>query len=235
MPLDTTLSGTYLFRNLPPAHMAAHAARFRRRVYRRGTYLFRAGDPSTDVFILGSGVVKGSTVAPDGDEVVDVMLWGEGEVFGEPGVLIDGAARLLDALVVEETECYVIGRDEFLCMLEQDGALMRRVLAHLSETLRDRVRLISDVAFLSVSGRVARRLLDLSEKVGTKVDGRIRLGVRLSQRDLAGMVLASRESVNRALAALIAEGAVSQQSGTIIIERPALLQRRANLVDDDHL
>jgi CRP-like cAMP-binding protein len=230
MTLDDVLAGTYLFCG-ERDRIARFAERFRRRRYPRGTYVFRAGDVPTHVFVIVTGVLKGTQTASDGDEIVDVMLWGRGEVTGEPAVVIEGARRQLDVLAVEDSDLLMIARDDFLSMLEEDSVIMRRVLEHLATMIRARSALLSQVAFLDTAARVARRLLDLAATHGHQERGAIRLGIRVSQRDLAGMVLASRESVNRALATLVAEGAVSQQSGVIVIEQPSLLERRAQLAD----
>ncbi len=231
MSVEEVLAGTYLFRELPPERLAACAARTRLRRYPRGTYVCRQGDPAQEIFILASGTVKGSLVGPDGDEMVDLMVWGQGEVFGEPGAVIDGATRAMDGLATEDTQCYLLHREDLLHMLEEDPILMRRLLARLAELSRERVRFLSGIAFLDITGRVAARLLELAVTRGQPFDGGIRIDLRMSQRTLAGMVLASRESVNRALAILIADGAVAQESGTIVIRQPELLRRRAELFD----
>jgi CRP/FNR family transcriptional regulator/CRP/FNR family cyclic AMP-dependent transcriptional regulator len=159
------------------------------------------------------------------------MVWERSEVFGEPGAVIDGATRAMDGLAIEDTECYLLHRDDLLRMLEEDSVLMRRVLARLAELSRERARVLSELAFLDIPGRVAAKLLELAVTRGEACEGGVRINLRMSQRTLAGMVLASRESVNRALAILIADGAVAQESGTIVIRQPELLRRRADLFD----
>lgn len=224
MSAEEVLARTYLFRDLPPEKLAGYAARTRRRRYPRGTYIAREGDPCDDIFILASGTVKGSRIGPDGGELVDLLMFRRGEIFGEPGALIDGARRVVDGLALEDTECLLLHRDELLRMLEEDPVLMRRMLAHLAELSRERVRVLSGVAFLDVAGRVATRLMQLAVTHGQPCENGIRIDLKLSQRMLAGMVLASRESVNRALGSLIAEGAITQESGTIVIRDSALLR-----------
>jgi CRP/FNR family transcriptional regulator, cyclic AMP receptor protein len=214
MRAEEVLAATYLFRDLPPERLAAYATCTRVRRYPRGTYIARVGDPADDIFILASGTVKGSRLGPDGEEHVDLMVWRRGDVFGEPGALVEGATRVMDGLAIEDTECHLLHRDDLLRMLEEDPVLMRRVIARLAEQLRERTRLLAGVAFLDVAGRVATKLLELAATRGEACEAGIRIHLKMSQRTLAGMVLASRESVNRALATLIAEGAVAQELGT---------------------
>jgi CRP/FNR family cyclic AMP-dependent transcriptional regulator len=227
------LAATYLFRDLPPERLRELGAQFRRRSYRRGAFLFREGDPSEEVFILARGLVKGSRVGPEGGEVVDVMYWGAGRVFGEVGVVADGAPRIMDGLVLEDTDCLVVEREPFVRMLETEPLLMRRVLDQLARLLRERIRWISDLPSLDVTGRVARRLLEMSDAAGVPTEEGVRIEMRLSQATLAGAVLASRESVNRALASLIAEGAISQRSGSFVILDRRVLRHRARLADGE--
>jgi CRP/FNR family transcriptional regulator, cyclic AMP receptor protein len=231
MRAEEVLAGTYLFRDLPLERLATYAALTRRRRYPRGTYLSRVGDAAQDIFILASGTVKGSRVGRDGDEVVDIMVWRPGEVFGEPGAVMEGATRVMDGLAVEDTECFLLHRDDLMRILEDDPVVMRRIVARLAEMTRDRFLVVSGVAFLDVAGRVAAKLLELAVTHGEACEGGIRIDLKLSQRTLAGMVLASRESVNRALATLISEGAVAQESGTIVIRKLESLRRRAEVFE----
>jgi CRP/FNR family cyclic AMP-dependent transcriptional regulator len=86
---------------------------------------------------------------------------------------------------------------------------------------------LAEIAFLDIGGRVARKLLDLSESHGLKTPDGIRIDVRLSQRTLASMVSASRENVNRALHRFTVHGDIRQDRGVITILKPAELRKRA--------
>jgi CRP-like cAMP-binding protein len=86
---------------------------------------------------------------------------------------------------------------------------------------------LAEIAFLDISGRVARKLLDLGQSHGRKTPDGIRIDLRLSQRTLASMVSASRENVNRALQRFVAHGDIKQDGGLITIVRPDELRKRA--------
>jgi CRP-like cAMP-binding protein len=103
---------------------------------------------------------------------------------------------------------------------------MLRIITMLSGYVRRKDDAFAEVAFLDITGRVAQKLLDLAESNGQLTADGVRIGMRLSQRALAGMVGASRENVNRALSRFGAGGAIRQDGGVITILDPAALRRR---------
>jgi CRP/FNR family transcriptional regulator, cyclic AMP receptor protein len=141
----------------------------------------------------------------------------------------------MDGLAVEDVKCAALHRDDLMRILEDDHVVMGRLLARLAEMCRDRARLLSGMAFLDVTGRVAAKLMELAAVYGKADERGLRIDIKMSQRTLAGLVIASRQSVNRALATLITDGALIQESGTIVVREPELLRRRAELFHDDEL
>jgi CRP/FNR family cyclic AMP-dependent transcriptional regulator len=169
--------------------------------------------------------VKISRVGRGGDEAVFAVLV-PGDVFGELAMFDDRGERSADAQATEPTDCVTLERTALLDFLMTRPLLMLHLLSRLSGYVRRKDDTFAEVAFLDIPGRVAHKLLELAESNGQPAPDGIRIGVRLSQRTLAGMVAASRENVNRALSRLTAEGAIRQDNGWITVLRPDLLRRR---------
>ncbi len=221
-----TLARTALFRGLPHQELEPLAPALKVRTFARGSTIFHEGDPGNVLYILQSGQVKISRMGRGGDEAVFAILL-PGDIFGELALFDEDAARTADAQAMELTECLTLGREPLLTFLEKHPAAMRHLVQQLSGYIRRRDEQFAEAAFLDIPGRVAKTLLDLSESRGERTPAGTRIQMRLSQRTLAGMVAASRENVNRALARFTAHGDLKQEGGYITIVRPAELRKRA--------
>jgi CRP/FNR family cyclic AMP-dependent transcriptional regulator len=198
----------------------------RRQRLRVGTALFTEGDASSRVMLLLSGQVKVSTFTDEGQETV-LAFRGAGNVLGELAA-IDGQDHTATVTVVEEGEALVVSASRFLAELETQPGLAVTVLRSLIGRLRDAERVRAEFVALDVTGRVARRLVQLAETYGQPADGGTRIGLQLSQRELAGWVGASREAVNKALAQLEARGLVARVHGDLVVRDVEGLRRRAS-------
>ena len=221
----TQLARSTLFTGIAYADLEPLARSLHVRHFARGSSLFHEGDPGNLLFILVSGQVNISRTGRGGDEVVFAVLV-PGDVFGELALLDERGVRTADAQATEAAECVTLERAALLDFLSARPALMRHLLSMLSNYVCRKDDAFAEVAFLDIPGRVARKLLDLADSSGRQTPDGVRIGLRLSQRTLAGMVAASRENVNRALSRLVAEGAIRQDNGWITVVRPEALRRR---------
>jgi len=205
-----------LFAQLSPAELEKLAALFRRRRYRAGEPVFREGDPGTALYVVETGEVKILLGGLEGKEVALALL-GPGGFFGELA-LLDGEPRSADAVVTVPTELLVLPREDFLRFLPEVPAVAVTMLSVLSRRLRRTDRLVHDAAFSDVRTRVTRLLVELAETRG-KLDpgGRVVIGPRLTQSDLASMVGATRESINKCLRYYTAQGLVSHDRGRLVV------------------
>jgi CRP/FNR family transcriptional regulator, cyclic AMP receptor protein len=204
-----------LFTELPAAEAEKLAAFLRRRRYRAGEPVFREGDPGTALYIIQSGEVKILLGGSEGKEVVLALL-GPGEFVGELA-LLDGEPRSADAVVTTAAELQVLPREDFLRFLRDVPTVAVSMLASLSRRLRRTDRMVHDAAFSDVRTRVTRRLIELAETRGTPGEGGIVIGPRLTQGDLAGMVGATRESINKCLRYYTAQGLLRHERGRIVL------------------
>ena len=217
--MDSALARLPLFAALDPDAAAALEAVMSSRGVVRGHVVFHEGDPGDRLFVVLDGKVKISRAAADGRENLLAVL-GPGEMFGELS-LFDPGPRTATASAI--TECTLAGLDH--------DDLRPGVAVHLLQALAQRLRrtneAMADLVFSDVPGRVAKALLDLAEKFGSGEDGGIRVRHDLTQEELAQLVGASRETVNKALSEFANRGWLRIEGRSVLLLDPERLARRA--------
>jgi CRP/FNR family transcriptional regulator, cyclic AMP receptor protein len=197
----------------------------RRQSFRPGTELVHEGDASNRVILILAGRVKVWTVTDDGVETV-LGFRGPGEILGELAAL-DGEAHVATVTAMQDGEALVIPASRFLAAVREDpdvaDALLRRLVRRLREADRRRAEFVAK----DVTGRVAQRLVELAAMTGIPGDDGIRIGMPISQRELAAWAGASREAVNKSVAILEAEGLVVAARRSIVVRDLEALCRRA--------
>jgi CRP-like cAMP-binding protein len=219
------LSDVPLFADLSDEERAELGGRLRRRRYGRGEPLFLRGDPGNFLYLIERGRVKIALSSTEGKEMILALL-GPGDFFGELA-LLDGGDRSADAVVVEDAELLLLGREDFLHFMEHRPRVALHALAILSRRLRQTDQLVHDAAFFDVPGRLASAILRLAETLGQPVADGVTISRRLTQVELADMIGASRESVNKWLSYYQRQGYIRAERGLITVLRPQALQQRA--------
>jgi CRP/FNR family transcriptional regulator, cyclic AMP receptor protein len=220
------LQRSAFFDGVDAADLKTLVPSLQRRSFDAGAHIFREGDLGLQLHVILSGEVKIARSGPRGGEVVFAVLV-PGDLFGELALLEDDAVRTADAVAVEPTECLTLERSALIAFLNADRERMWHLIRFLSAYIRRKDESFSEVAFLDIPGRVARKLLELAQIHGEPATGGTRIRVRISQRTLAGMVAASRENVNRALSRFAAHGDISIDGGYITVIDAAALRRRS--------
>lgn len=209
---------------LPEEEIAALSEQVRLRQYRAGATIFYADDPGTSLHIIQRGRVKLVLSSTEGREMtVDIL--GPGDFFGELA-LIDGGPRSATAVALEPTETLTLDHAAFLNTLKRRPATALALLEVVGERLRRADEMLYDVLFLDLPARLAKQLLALADEHGTKTPDGVRIDLRLSQSDLAAMVGATRESINRCLNAFADRGILAFDRDAITIVKPEELRRR---------
>jgi CRP/FNR family cyclic AMP-dependent transcriptional regulator len=226
-PRVRVLSDMPLFASFTESELVRLAQTSRSRSYREGEIIFMRDDPGNGLFVIQSGTVKVSIEAPDGQETLLAILRA-GEYLGEIAVL-DGRARSASAVAMERTETVFVARDEFLRFLDEHPDAMRKVVVILCQRLRDASDHLADLVFHDVYGRLAKKLLELGEAHGRQRGSQVEIVLPLTQQDLANLVGASRESVNKAIKYYRDRGVLAIANHRITVLRPDLLQQRSEL------
>jgi CRP/FNR family transcriptional regulator, cyclic AMP receptor protein len=212
-----------LFKSLTDEMLEGLATHLRRRTFRRDTILFHKDQAGDALYIVEAGRTRIFAPAEGGDELT-VDVHGPGDVFGEMA-LLDGLPRSASAVTLEDSVLYTLGRDEFQMHLAAHPQLASALLELLSTRLRHVMEYAETLAFLDVYGRVAHALLTMAERYGVQDDGLL-INVDLTQTELASMVAATRERINRALAAFRAQGLIELRGKKYVILDPKRLRER---------
>ncbi len=193
------------------------------RRFARGQVVVGQGEEITSLHIVRTGAVRLSASSLGGREVVAAVL-GVGEVFGELAVLGGGPSPVC-ARAVEDALVWAIPRERLATALDRDPVLAAALLRLLAARLGRTSEALRDALLHDVSTRVSRRLSELARVHGAPVEGGVVVRLPLTQEDLARMVGASRETVNRSLASLAARGLVRSRGRRYVIPDPDALER----------
>ncbi|MDX1529555.1 MAG: cAMP-activated global transcriptional regulator CRP, partial [Gammaproteobacteria bacterium] len=172
-------------------------------------------DPSEELFYIIKGSVSVVMEDDDGHEIVLAYL-NEGDFFGEIGMFDEKRER--SALVRTRTECEVaqIGYERLKTISSELPEVLYAMMSQLALRLRNTSRKVGDLAFMDVSGRVARALLDLCKQPDamTHPDG---MQIRITRQELGRIAGCSREMVGRVLKNLEEEHLISVAGKTIVV------------------
>lgn len=212
-----------LFSQLDTGDLAMLAGHLRQRRFRKGTILFHKDQSGDALYLVESGHVRIFLPTAGGEELT-VEIAGPGDVFGELA-LLDGRPRSASAETLEDSLLHVLSRDEFQRYLAATPRFAASLIELLSMRLRQITEYAESLAFLDIHGRVARALLQLADRHGVENNG-IEIDFDMTQGELASMVGATRERVNRALASFRAQGLIELRGRKIALLDPERLRLR---------
>lgn len=209
------LSRSYLLEGMTRDELEPLAAVTKARELVRGEHLCRVGDPADELFVVMSGEFKGYIVDADGDEVIH-SLHGPGMTLGEPGYFASEPVRIVAVVAVQPSIALRLERQWLAPFMERHTSVKDRVLERLASNSRWQTMVISSLATRPLTERLVLRLLELVDSSTASDAGRA-VTPKISQSNLAAMVGVSRENVNRALAALVSDGAIRQEGGRYVL------------------
>jgi CRP/FNR family cyclic AMP-dependent transcriptional regulator len=195
------------------------------RTYPRGTALFHEHQAPDRVVVLLAGCVKLSALSEDGKEVV-LAIRGPGDLLGELSAM-DGEPRSATATALEPVDALVVPASDFRAFLQQNPRVALLLVTMLSRRLRDADRKRVEFTAQDSTGRVAARIVELSERFGDQVDKGLQIDLPISQEELAGWTGCSRDSVVKALHAMRELGWIQTERRRITVLDLAALRRRS--------
>jgi CRP/FNR family cyclic AMP-dependent transcriptional regulator len=192
---------------------------------RRGDVLFHEGDAGDRLYIVLDGKVKLGRTSSDGRENLLAIL-GPGQMFGELS-LFDPGPRSATVTAVTDASFASLSHEDLLRWLDGRPQVARGLLAQIASRLRKANDVNADLVFSDVPGRVAKALLDLADRFGRTADDGVHVHHDLTQEELAQLVGASRETVNKALADFATRGWLRLEARAVVLMDVERLRRRA--------
>ena len=181
----------------------------------RGQTLFSEGDQAERLYVIGEGKIKLGTVSADGRENL-LSILGPGDMFGELS-LFDSGPRTASAIAVTDSKVLALGQEKVIPWVREHPEVSLQLLARLATRLRRTNEVVGDLVFSDVPGRVAKALIDLGVKFDEKREEGLYVNHDLTQEELAQLVGASRETVNKALADFAQRGWLRLDGRSVLI------------------
>jgi CRP/FNR family transcriptional regulator, cyclic AMP receptor protein len=223
--VDETLARAGIFQGVDPGAAEALARSLDPVDFARGQEIFSEGQQGDRLYIIISGKVKIGRRAPDGRENL-LAVMGPSDMFGELSIF-DPGPRTSTVTAVTDVKAVSLDRPALREWIAKRPEIAEQLLRVLARRLRRTNNLLADLIFTDVPGRVAKELLRLAQRFGTQDGGLLRVTHDLTQEEIAQLVGASRETVNKALADFAHRGWLRLEGKSVLILEPERLARRA--------
>jgi CRP/FNR family transcriptional regulator, cyclic AMP receptor protein len=197
---EAYLQSLPLFKGLTKEQVCQIAQHMRRRTFASGVVLFHQDMPGLTLYLVEEGWVRIYSIGQSGQELTH-NIFGSGDFFGELS-LLDQKHHSATAVTLAPTVVWLLPRADLNDCMERYPSVNRAMMHLLVSRMRSIINHSEAMTFQDVQGRLAYELLYLAERYGEEEDGQIQIKIPLTQGDLATMVGATRETVNKALAAL---------------------------------
>ena len=221
---ESIIRSSPLFAELNDPGYLAVRERMTEHTFRRGEEIFHEGAAGDKLFVLGAGKVKLGHTAPDGREHLLAIL-GPGEILGEVS-LYDPGPRTATATALAKTALVSLQHADLLRVLDARPEISQHLLRSLALRLRRTNAAMADLIFSDVPGRVAKTLLDLGDRFGQQTEAGLRVTHDLTQEELAQLVGATRETVNKSLAEFSNRGWLQLDGRSVALLDVDRLRRR---------
>ncbi len=223
--MDQILAGAAVFAGVDPGDVVALTQRLRPIDYPSQHVFFSEGDRGDELYIIVSGKVKIGCRAPDGRENLFTIM-GPRDMFGELSAF-DPGPRTSTATALTEVCAAPVPREVLAAWIAERPEIAERLLRVLARRLRRTNHDLSDLIFTDVAARVAKMLLRLAQQFGVQEHGAMRVTHDLTQEELAQLVGASRETVNKVLGDFANRGWIRIDGKSVLIVDSARLAQRA--------
>ena len=227
--MDEVLAQSGLFQGLSEEAVEPVVSRLETVTLPRGRVVFNEGEPGDSLYIVLTGKIKLSRRAPDGRENV-LAVMGPSDQFGELSVF-DPGPRTATATAVTDVRLARMPQSMLRPWIEAHPEIGEQLLRVLARRLRRTNDSVADLIFTDVPGRVAKALLQMADRFGSRESDGLRVKHDLTQEELAQLVGASRETVNKALADFVHRGWIQLQGKSVVVLDEERLRRRARVAD----
>ena len=190
----------------------------------KGQVLFKEGQEGDRLYVIVQGKIKLGTTSNDGRENL-LSILGPGEMFGELS-LFDPEPRASTATAVTDARLVSLAHSAVIGLVTTNPQTSLELLRRLAQRLRKSNEVLADLVFADVPGRVAKAIMELGMRFGIQKDDGLHVNHDLTQEELAQLVGASRETVNKALADFAARGWVKLEPRAVLVTDVERLAKR---------
>jgi CRP/FNR family cyclic AMP-dependent transcriptional regulator len=223
--VNDALARAGIFQGVDPSAVQDLKAALEPVSFPRAHVIFAEGELGDRLYIVLSGKVKIGRRSPDGRENL-LAVFGPSDMFGELSIF-DPGPRTSTATTVTEVNAVTMDRTALREWIAKRPEIAEQLLRVIARRLRRTNNMLADLIFTDVPGRVAKALLQLAHDFGTQEGGMLRVTHDLTQEEIAQLVGASRETVNKALADFAQRGWLRLEGKSVLILEPQRLVRRA--------
>ncbi len=223
--MDETLARAGIFQGVDPTAVEALSSALEPVEFPRAHVIFAEGEPGDRLYIIVSGKVKIGRRSADGRENL-LAVFGPSDMFGELSIF-DPGPRTSTATTVTEVRAVTMDRAALHEWIGKRPEIADQLLRVIARRLRRTNNMLADLIFTDVPGRVAKALLQLAQRFGSQEAGMLRVTHDLTQEEIAQLVGASRETVNKALADFAHRGWLRLEGKTVVLLDHERLARRA--------
>ena len=221
---DATVRQAPLFRGLDDGSAASLRGTMSPVKISKGNTLFKEGDEGDRLYVVLEGKLKLGTASGDGRENL-LSILGPGEMFGELS-LFDPQPRTSTATAVTDARLLALSHNQVIGLITAHPRVALELLERLAQRLRRSNEVLADLVFADVPGRVAKAIIDLGTRFGSQKEDGLHVNHDLTQEELAQLVGASRETVNKALADFASRGWVRlEPRAVVVMDYERLLKR----------
>ncbi|AZA10182.1 CRP-like cAMP-activated global transcriptional regulator GlxR [Corynebacterium pseudopelargi] len=223
--VQETLSRAGIFQGVAPVAVENLIKELETVRFPRGATIFEEGEPGDRLYIITSGKVKLARHALDGRENL-LTVMGPSDMFGELSIF-DPGPRTSSAVCVTEVHAATMTSTMLHKWISDYPEISEQLLRMLARRLRRTNASLGDLISTDVPGRVAKALLQLANRFGTQEGGALRVNHDLTQEEIAQLVGASRETVNKALATFAHRNWIRLEGKSVLIIDTEHLAKRA--------
>jgi CRP-like cAMP-binding protein len=225
--MDEALARSGIFQNIDPEAAQAFAEQMDIVTLRRGSVLFNEGEAGDSLYIVLNGKLKVGRRAPDGRQNL-LAIVGMSDIVGELS-LFDAGPRTATATAVTDARLARLRKTSLHSWLHNRPEIAEQLMRVVARRLRRTNEALADLIFTDVPGRVAKSLLQMAGRFGSRDGTAVRFTHDLTQEELAQLVGASRETVNKALAEFTTRAWLRLDGKSVTILNPERLAHRAQL------
>ena len=216
------LRDMHLFSDMTPDQIDEVLSIMPVRSYRKGEYLFHAGDPADCLYVLQVGLVKVTYITPNGDEKI-LSVFQPGDVFGE---LFLGRYRhrIGQAQALEDVVACKLRETDFLALIQGFPRIGLNFIRHLADEQRETMARLHALMRMEARHRFLGMLLSLARRLCCPEDGWIEVHPSLTQEDLANMTGLNRSTVSSLINELRRQGVLGGTGRTLTMNKASIEQ-----------